>query len=115
MLELFDSPSMVTSVQTRSSSTVALQSLFFLNSHFALERAKALAKRIENESPTNDEDRISIAYLLAVGRSPTADELNASLEFIMSQKTFYTDNPNIHALRDMCQMIFASNAFLYIQ
>jgi hypothetical protein len=50
----------------------------------------------------------------AFGRAPTAAEQAASSQFLEKQATTYgtKDDP---AWRDFCQMLLASNAFLYVE
>ena len=56
-----------------------LQRLYFLNDDFVLERAKALAERLEGDS---DERKIVLAYRLLFGRQPAKSEVNLGLDFL---------------------------------
>jgi hypothetical protein len=114
LLDVYDAPSIVTNCTRRSSATTALQSLSALNSDFALARAHALAERLAGESPAN---RIERAFLHAIGRPPSAQERVSAERFLDTQRGNYPDRPDAerHALVDFCQMILASNAFLYVE
>ncbi|HWB11285.1 MAG TPA: PSD1 and planctomycete cytochrome C domain-containing protein [Pirellulales bacterium] len=114
LLELFDTPSIVTNCTRRSSATTALQSLSALNSEFALARARALAGRLAGESPGATVDR---AFMLTAGRPPDAKERAASERFLLEQRGRYAEDPDAasRALVDFCQMLLASSSFLYIE
>jgi hypothetical protein len=54
--------------------------------------------------------------LLATARPPTAAEQQISAEFLAGQRAQYTgDKATEWALADFCQMLLASNTFLYLQ
>jgi hypothetical protein len=61
--------------------------------------------------------RIRCAFLLVVGRPPTATELAAAQKFITEQPRHYHGQSNALELgwSDFCQTLLASNAFLYIE
>ncbi|HEV3343321.1 MAG TPA: PSD1 and planctomycete cytochrome C domain-containing protein [Pirellulales bacterium] len=120
LLELFDTPSIVTNCTRRSSATTALQSLSALNSEFALARAHALAGRLATESPAataSPEVVIERAFMLTAGRPPDAKERTSSQRFLAEQRKNYADRPDgaDQALVDFCQMLLASSAFLYVE
>jgi hypothetical protein len=115
LLEVFDAPLIVGSCTRRSASTTPLQSLALLNSEFALARAAAFARRLEREAGAGRPSRISLAFLLAVGRAPEAEERRAAERFFEAQLRAYPEpEAERRALADFCQTIFASNAFLYV-
>ncbi|MGE3818023.1 MAG: DUF1553 domain-containing protein [Isosphaeraceae bacterium] len=117
-LEVFDTPSIVTSCPKRSVSTIPLQSLSLLNGGFARRRALALADRLEREAGPDLDARLDRAFLLAAGRPPGADERAIAHEFLQAQPTHYAELSQPEALRhswtDLCQMLLASNAVLYV-
>lgn len=116
MLELFDAPVLVTNCTSRSASTVPLQSLALLNSDFTLARARGFANRLLKEEET-EENRISLGFLLALGRGPNDAERQATNEFLASQSELYMDRENARELvwNDFCQMLLSSSAFLYVE
>ena len=65
-LQLFDSPSIVSTCGKRTPSTVPLQSLAMLNSEFARARAKAFAARLARDAGDDSTKRLSLAYRLRV-------------------------------------------------
>jgi hypothetical protein len=116
-LQLFDAPSMVTTCGKRSSSTVPLQSLVLLNSDFARARSKAFAARLKREAGSDTVRRLDLAFHLACGRLPRAEEQALCETFLEKQSAVYAGqkNADLSAWADLCQMLFASNAFLYIE
>jgi len=116
MLKVFDAPAIATVCTTRPSSTVPLQSLSLLNSDFAVATAEAFARRLLHETDGSDAALIQAAWLLAVARSPTAGEQQVSAEFLAGQRAQYTGEQAAQwGLADFCQMLLASNSFLYLE
>jgi hypothetical protein len=116
MLKVFDAPAIATVCTTRPSSTVPLQSLSLLNSDFAVATAEALARRLLQETDGSDSALIQRAWLLAIARSPTANEQQVSAEFLAGQRALYTGEQAAQwGLADFCQMLLASNSFLYLE
>jgi Protein of unknown function (DUF1553)/Protein of unknown function (DUF1549)/Planctomycete cytochrome C len=123
LLEVFDVPSLVTTCTRRVPSTIPLQSLSLLNSDFVVARAQRLAQRVEGKCVTGgagepDSDTIiERAFLLTAGRPMDRDEQATARRFLQSQPSRYqgTAADSLHRSRtDFCQMLFASNAFLYV-
>ncbi|HBE68169.1 MAG TPA: hypothetical protein DDW52_08475 [Planctomycetaceae bacterium] len=78
-LEVFNQPGPDKSCELRETSTVAPQALTLLNSSEVFERAVAFAARLSNEKHGSRRDIIQRAFMLALSRVPTEDELNACL------------------------------------
>jgi hypothetical protein len=117
LLEVFDAPSIVANCTRRAASTMPLQSLSLLNSEFIAARARALARRTERQVGLDPERRVAMAFLDALGREPVAAERAAALQFLQSQPGEYPGRADAgaRAWADLCQMILASNAFLYAE
>lgn len=115
-MKVFDAPSVATICTTRPSSTVPLQSLALLNSDFTFARSEAFANRLLAENDGRTGELIRRAWRLAVGREPTAREASVAAEFLASQRAGYSgDAAERWAMADLCQMLLASNAFLYVE
>jgi hypothetical protein len=58
-----------------------------------------------------------MAFRLACGREPDQQERVAAQRFLETQQGLYAQEQNgrQHAWIDFCQMLFASNAFLYVE
>ncbi len=117
MLEAFDAPSITFNCAIRPSTTVPLQSLKLLNSQFLRAQAAAFAKRIRPNAETSDDAALTAAFRTAWGRLPTDAELESSRSFLKTQPAEYTGQPNAaeQTWTDFCQMLLASNAFLYLE
>ncbi len=116
-LQLFDAPSMVTTCGKRSPSTVPLQSLVMLNSEFARARSKAFAGRLRREGGDDGARRLDFAFRLACGRPARPDERTLCETFLAQQSAVYAreKDADLRTWADLCQMLFASNAFLYVE
>jgi len=118
MLEVFDAPSIVASCPKRSTSTIPLQSLNLLNSDFVAARARSLAQRVQREAGPDPAARVDRTFRLIADRLPDDTERAAALRFVAQQPGHYGGRPaeeaDRHAWSDFCQMLLASNAFLYV-
>jgi hypothetical protein len=117
MLQVFDAPSIVASCTGRPRTTVPLQSLNLLNSPFIRARSASLAARAEAKTRLADREFVERVFEVAVARPPHPGELKSSLEFLRRQPTEYggVDNRERLARIDFCQMVLASNLFLYVE
>jgi hypothetical protein len=86
MLEAFDLPTLTPNCELRSRSTVAPQALWMMNSQFVLARASDLAQRVMREVPADPPGQVARAWLLALGRSPDASQIQQALEFLAKQQ-----------------------------
>ncbi len=114
-MTLFDVPEPNVSIGNRQSTTIAPQALHFLNSPQARACAEALAERAERELP---DDPLKRAYRLAFGRAPTEEERQLMTDFLAEQARSYgaTSGQDAEklALADVCQVLLASNEFVYL-
>jgi mono/diheme cytochrome c family protein len=122
MFEIFDYPEIVINCTHRTNSTTPLQSLALVNSKFMLEHARHFADRVRTTAGAHapPEKTVESAFVLALGRLPTAAETGYCLEHLRAQADVYA-NMNLtpeqvaqQALASLCLMILASNEFLYI-
>jgi hypothetical protein len=101
-LEAFDLPDSNLSCPKRERSTTAPQALALLNSPEVMEAAKALAMRLTKDAKT-DAERVTFAYRLTLGRTPTAQEAERATAFLK-------DSP----LSELCRALFSLNEFVYL-
>jgi mono/diheme cytochrome c family protein/cytochrome c553 len=83
-LSLFDFPDPNFTSEGRITTDTPLQRLYFLNSEFVINQAKALASRLEKRHPASAEMRIREAYRLLFQRVPVPAEVQAGLKFLES-------------------------------
>jgi len=137
MLQEFDNANTFESLHTRKNTVTPSQSLDILNNDLMLEWSRAFAGRILSEVGQSAEpwEQVDRAFKDAYGRAVTAEELKTAEAFLLKQAPIMaariaeggkskppmpavipagTDPARAAALVDLCQMLFASNEFLYI-
>jgi hypothetical protein len=117
LLGVFDTPSIVFNCTERTPSTIPLQSLSLLNSEFVVRRARKFAERLANDADCDIGSRVSHAFVIVSGRNPEERELIAAVRFIQTQTDRYAGSPEAseRVWTEFCQMLMASNAFLYVE
>jgi hypothetical protein len=101
-LECLDGADPNVNTPVRTTTITALQALALLNDVFMVNQARAFARRLE----AGDNDlrrRIEHAFVSALGRPPSATELDALATY--AQK---------HGLANACRLLFNTNEFLFI-
>jgi hypothetical protein len=106
VFEVFDFADASVVTGQRNTSTVAPQALYFLNNPFPVEQAKASAERLLGEKLSEDE-RITRAYRLTLGREPTAGERGVTAKFVNGKADADT-------WAAVFQALFASAEFRYV-
>ena len=107
MFDQFDFPDPTMPTGHRNATVVAPQALLLMNSELIMDSAEGFAARLKAFSGYDDA-RVSQAYRLAFGRSPTAAETQRALEFLGANVS-----PQDWSL--FCQSLFASNEFIYLR
>ena len=105
----FDYPDANVHAEQRFPTTTPMQKLFVLNNPFMLQRASAVAKRLEQEAPESAAERISHGYRLLFSREPISTEIQLGLDFLReagdSQET---------AWPQYAQVLLGSNEMIYV-
>ena len=135
MLQEFDNANTFEVAHARKNTVTAPQSLDMLNSDLLLEWSRAFAGRVLGESSKTAEpwELVDRAFRIAYGRSASAGELKEAALFldkqtaIMAKRLAGKDKPAMPlktlegmdparaaAFVDLCQMLFASNEFMYM-
>lgn len=129
LLQTFDLPEMKPNCQSRTSSTVAPQALLLMNDAWVVDAANQMAERIW-AAEESMEDKIGLAFRATYCCSALAEERAACLQFIERQAEVFRqdqdaewqkqlqEQPDLdrrRALASLCQMLFASNRFLYLE
>jgi cytochrome c553 len=115
---LFDAPDTLQGLEQRVTTTIAPQALLLLNSAFVRGYAGQFAQRISPAGDTPLRDVVGAGYAHALGRTPTADELADSVEFLEAQMDAYKadgkEDARKLALTDFCQVLMGLNEFVYV-
>ena len=82
----FDHPSPEATAPARFETVVPQQALFLMNSPFAIEQSKHLAKRSLENAGNDAEERIRYKYRVLFQREATDEEVEVGLGFIASTK-----------------------------
>jgi hypothetical protein len=124
MLETFDAPALNPNCEIRNRSTVAPQSLLLMNNEFVLSQAQVLAERAAQEAGDDAAAQVRLVWRLALSHEPNEEELSAAIAFVAEQKNEFVATPanaktpppppEVRALASLCQALFSSNAFLYV-
>jgi hypothetical protein len=117
----FDRPQMNPNCVQRSNSNVAPQALHLLNNKMVYDLAVAFAERVRTEAGTNRQQQLERAFLLALGRPPSQEELELSLrsmeelvrEWQQEQPDRKEEAPQ-RALENVCHAMMNLAAFIYI-
>ena len=134
LMGVFDQPSMVAACSCRESSTVVLQSLTLLNDEFVMEQADVFAGRVIREADESTESRIRHAWRFALARDPNEEELRSSGRLLQQQSDRIRNaivqsdtldssssvdvseqNVSRQALACLCQVLFNTSEFLYVE
>jgi hypothetical protein len=128
LLETFDMPAMNPNCDARRCSTVAPQALLFLNEQSIIQFADKTAERLWSETSESDA-QIQRLFLKLFAKPPTESEQVACREYLQGQREVFAADPNpdwrkrmeteshapeVRALASLCQVLMASNRFLYI-
>ncbi len=109
MLREFDYPDANVHASRRAVTTTASQKLFMLNSPFILQEARAFAARLAAGAGADETGRITEAYRLAFGRTPTSSELDVALGFVHGP-----DAEGLTRWDQFAQVVLISNEMLYV-
>jgi hypothetical protein len=136
-LEPFDMAAVTPNCDRRSSSTVAPQSLLMMNNEAILTISQRFASRVEREVGSEPSAQVHRAWSLAFGVAPDDEEMQAGIALLLNQRRYFqqladspaaaqtTDakskkelpplaSPQLQSLALLCQAIFSSNRFLYV-
>ncbi len=127
VLATFDAPLMEPNCESRNSSTVAPQSLLLMNNDFVLEQSRDFARRVQREAGDDRSAQAQLAWRLALGTRPGDERLAELIEFLEQQASHFEEmktetpqakdalDPDLMALASLCQALWSSNAFLYVE
>jgi hypothetical protein len=120
VLAAFDFADPSTATGRRSSTTVAPQALFMMNSPLMLAESRAMAESILRR-PGADEQHVEQAYLRAYGRPPEPREAERALRFVSAYQSDVAGHgvdateARLRAWQALCRVILSSNEFVYVE
>jgi hypothetical protein len=129
MLATFDLPEMKPNCDRRRSTTVATQSLWFLNDDQIIQLTTELSDRLFATHPDQEDRRLDVLFRRLFATSPTDEERRFISEFLANQEAHFRADTNAEwqrkiiarpaapqkrAFAALAQVLMASNRFLYI-
>ena len=120
MLQSFDTPDALQGIGRRPTTTVPTQALLMMNNPHVHAYAQALARRIHTGSDQEPDELIHTGFVTALARPADSQELQQIHEFLAQQtatykESGYGDASRLHAIKDFCQLLMASNDFIYVE
>jgi hypothetical protein len=91
MLANFDAPARDECAAARTVSNTPQQALTLLNDPIFVEAARVFAARLlQDKAPASDEERLALAFQLALNRAPKAQESGHLIPFLQQQRQTFT-------------------------
>ncbi|MEM7305932.1 MAG: PSD1 and planctomycete cytochrome C domain-containing protein [Planctomycetota bacterium] len=111
-LDVFDFAEPTSVVGQRDATSTANQALYLMNSEFVIDQADAMARRLMDEA-RGRRARVERAFVLAYGRPAESGEIQRGLTFLREFER-EGDPSERHALSALCQALFASAEFRFL-
>lgn len=113
LFRVFDVASPDTSSDKRVRTTVPQQSLYLMNSPFAIDQAKALAARGEVAAATDTAARVQVLYRIILQRAPTSDEVALAQQFVDAANQDPA-GAQLSGWEQYVQMLLLTNEFCFV-
>ena len=107
-MQSFDATVCDASRDLRWTSVTPLQALAMYNGAFASEEAQHFALRLQQDAGASETAQIQLAYRIALGREPAADEVER-MRLLME-----ASEPN-ERLAGLCRVLLNSSEFAYLK
>ena len=116
VMKLFDFANSSSSSAKRTESNVATQALYMMNSENVAERSRSLASYLMAADDQEDSQRVRRAFLIALTRQPTPQEVN---EFLLYLRNFPEDSgknrgSRLDVWQSICRILMTSNEFNFV-
>lgn len=116
-LALFDVPDSAQTCERRDESVVPTQALVLMNDEFTQQQSLRFASRLRLDSDESSAVQVERAIRVALGRGATPTELAEGQEFLATQHELHraagAATASLHALADLCHVLFNSNEFAF--
>jgi hypothetical protein len=113
MFTIFDFANPSVGTSRRTPTVVSHQAQLLLNSPLVRNCSSSLAQRILTLPTADSETRIRVAHLWALGRPPTLVETAKAAAFVRASFRPEAPDAERRAWSAWCQVLLASNEFLY--
>lgn len=116
LLHAFDVANGLQSVADRNRTTTPTQSLLMINGKFSLDRARALAKQLQDSErkATFAGEALNYAFRAAWGRAASDQELLDALQFVGLEANKPIAAVDASTLHDFCHVLFNADEFIYL-
>jgi mono/diheme cytochrome c family protein len=104
LLDALDCPAPSLTMPKRRHTTTPLQALALMNDSFVQRQAERLARRVRRAAGDDVEQQVTLAYRLAFGREPSAEERQETGRFVHE-----------HGLASACWALLNASEFLYVR
>jgi len=121
VFQAFDFPDPSVPNGERSTTTVAPQALFMMNSGIVQTAAKQLALDLLRKTGLDEGERIRMLYERCFGRLPVGRETDRALAHVRRMETVFLDEKSppaesrLKAWQSLCRVILAANEFIYVE
>ena len=121
VFQAFDFAEPSVSAGQRQSTTVAPQALFMMNSKIVADATRAMAEQLLRNESADNAARVTVAYQIAYGRSPSELELPRALKFVeayeesLIARETTPGEARLKAWQSLCRVILSANEFIYIE
>ena len=110
VFRMFDIANPDATTPQRHETLVPQQALYLMNSPFAIEQARKLARRSEIADKTDLADKVKAMYRLVFSRTPDELELEAGARYLESNSS-----EKMTATDKLAQVLLLTNEFMYIE
>jgi hypothetical protein len=118
MMLAFDTPVPFSTVGRRNTSNVPAQALILMNDPFVVEQARRWAERMLSTTGLEFDQRVRLAYLQAIARPPSEDELAQVAVFFAEQEREYGNRDaarrDARVWADFCHVLFNVKEFTFL-
>ncbi len=114
LLQSFDTANGLASVAQRNHTTTPTQALLMFNGDYTLDRAMALAMRIQQLKSETPEEALDFLFQLVWNRRATPNERSKAISYVMLSKDEGSQDIVGGRLVDLCHVLMNSNEFLYV-
>jgi hypothetical protein len=115
LMDVFDFPDPNLVQGKRTNTTLPAQALLLMNHPKMLEFSRSTGERLLDLPDLTDEERLNWLYLSAVGREPTARERDLCQQYLDALQTGETELDRTEIWAMLCQAVFNSIDFRYIE